>query len=392
MTVVDIRNIFSERNIELFYVDSSYIYYAEEKNDSGKNELFILEYDRSTRHERLITNYTLEDPTFVEHIYAFDDSIILVLENGKNSLWLIELSKLDGAERNRRKIVCTGAFRSCIALDSKHLLIYMGPDEANKEMFNQYRSITGCECLCYLYNLETNVKHFVKNPLIAKLGTAHIKLMNVHDVRYAVLLDPFADEDIKRGYYEEQRWINVDIRDNIWLCLLNEMIAELESGIETITKKCIASADIKALARYMGTNEEKMYFRAKEFRTGLEKICSYNVFTNALEIEAELPAPENGNTFYIVEEKPFSVFSVEDDKSKVSVKGIVNSVAGLTYPSSLGSFVTCIDNRYVVTRKNVFNEENGTSVPVCTICDSENQKYEDYECNCYISGDTLVLY
>ena len=70
MTVVDIRNIFSERNIELFHVDSSYIYYAEEKNTNGKNELFILEYDRSTRHERLITNYTLEDPTFVEHIFA----------------------------------------------------------------------------------------------------------------------------------------------------------------------------------------------------------------------------------------------------------------------------------------------------------------------------------
>ena len=158
MKVVDIRNIFSERNIELFDVNSSYIYYAEEKNEEGSNNLFILEYDRSTRRERLITNYTLEDPTFVEHLFAFEDTVILILENGTNSLWLIEIDKDSGAELNRRKVVCTGAFRSCTALDSTHVLIYMGADEANREMFRQYREITGCECLCYMYDLETNAK------------------------------------------------------------------------------------------------------------------------------------------------------------------------------------------------------------------------------------------
>ena len=101
MTVVDIRNIFSERNIELFHVDSSYIYYAEEKNTNGKNELFILEYDRSTRHERLITNYTLEDPTFVEHIFFFFFTIILILDIVMNSLWLIDLFQIDCSELNR---------------------------------------------------------------------------------------------------------------------------------------------------------------------------------------------------------------------------------------------------------------------------------------------------
>ncbi len=389
MTVVDIRNVFNERNIEIFHTDKSFIYYSEEKNDNGKNELYILEYDRKTKRERLITNYTLEDPTFVEHIFAFEENILLVLENGKNSLWLIELSKKDGTELNRRKIVCTGAFRSCLALDESHMLIYMGPDEANKEMFEQYRSITGCECLCYLYDLQTNVKHFVKNQLIARLGTANIKLMTVQGIKYAILLDPFADEDIKRGYYEEQRWINVDIRDNIWLCNLSELISELESDGENITKKCIASADIKALARYMGTDDEKMYFRAKEFRTGQEKICSYNVFTGALKIEADLSVSEGSRIFYILEERPFSLFAVEDDKMTVSVKGLVNSQADIRYKSSVGRFVTCIDNRYVVTRKS---PKNVNSAPMCAIYDSETRMYEEYECSCYLSGDTVVLY
>ena len=392
MKVVDIRNIFSERNIELFDVNSSYIYYAEEKNEEGSNNLFILEYDRSTRRERLITNYTLEDPTFVEHLFAFEDTVILILENGTNSLWLIEIDKDSGAELNRRKVVCTGAFRACAALDSSHVLIYMGADEANREMFRQYREITGCECLCYMYDLETNAKYFVKNPLIAKLGASNIKTIDVHGVKYLILLDPFADEDIKKGYYDEQRWINVDIRDNIWLCNLTELENELAAGYEDITKKCIASADIKALARYMGIEGEKVYFRAKEFRTGLEKICSYDVFTNTLQIEAELSDPQNEKTFYIIEENPFSVFEVTTEKTETKVKGIVNSTADLKYNTDIGKFMTCIDNRYVVTQNTYFNGENGKTAPFCCIYDSANEASERYECNCFLSGDTLILY
>ena len=232
MTVVDIRNIFSKRDIEIFEVSRSFIYYAEEKNEGSANELFILEYNRATRRERLITNYTLEDPTFVEHIFSFSGfsfsgSIVLILENGGNSLWLIEIDKKTGSEINRRKVVCTGSFRSCCALDESHILIYMGPDEENSEMFRQYKEMTGNDTLCYLYDLKTNSKTFVKNRLIAKLSGDGIKIMDVHGIKNVILLDPFADEEIKKGYYEEQRWINADIRDNIWLCDLNDLIRQI---------------------------------------------------------------------------------------------------------------------------------------------------------------------
>ncbi len=392
MKVVDIRSIFSKRNIELFDVGSSYIYYAEEKNEGGHNDLFILEYNRSTGKERLVTNYTLEDPTFVEHLYAFENTLILILENGGNSMWLIEIDKTKGTELNRRKIVCTGAFRSCIALDADHILIYMGPDEANAGMFSQYTEVTGCECLCYLYNLRTNIKHFVKSTLIAKLGVQGIRQMESHGEKYLVLLDPFADEDIKRGYYEEQRWINADIRDNIWLCELSKLELELEAGVENISKKCIASADIKALARYMGTDGDKMYFRAKEFRTGIEKICSYDLVTNSLGVEAELKLPEDRNTTYIVEEKPFAVFSVTKGEKETEVKGLVNSEAGISFENSLGAFMSCVENRYIICRAAEKSADGTDFLCGCSIYDSETDKSETYRCSCYLKGNTLVLY
>lgn len=40
MTVIDIRNIFSDRNIEIADVTPSYVYYAEEKNNATAANCF----------------------------------------------------------------------------------------------------------------------------------------------------------------------------------------------------------------------------------------------------------------------------------------------------------------------------------------------------------------
>ena len=391
MTVIDIRNVFSDRQIEIIDINPSYIYYFEEKNEEGRNELFLLEYNRKTRKERLVMNYTLDDPTYMEHIYSFDKTIVMVLENGSNSFWLIEIDKKTGGELNRRKVVCTGAFRECKPLDSEYLLIYMGPDEANAEVFSKYKEIKGCDCLCYLYNIKTNQKYLVNAAMINRIGGDNIKPITVESLPYLLLLDPFAEESVKEHYYSEQRWVSADIRDNIWLSKTSEVEMDIEDGKEAVTRKCIASADIKALVRYMGMDDHKVYFRAKEFRSGTEKICSYDITTEALQIEAT-PSGFNNDTFYMIEEKPFKMFAVTVSKNKTTVVGLINSEARIVYDNTLGQFMTCIDNRYCVTKKTVFSEESQREFTYFYLYDAHLEQYESYECNCLVKGDTLVLY
>ena len=106
MTVVDIRSFFTLRNVELIEVNEDFIYYAEEKNEEGHNNLFLLEYNRATRRERVITHYSLEDPTFVQHIYSFANSIVLLLENGGNQVWAFRVDKETGQETVRTQLHC----------------------------------------------------------------------------------------------------------------------------------------------------------------------------------------------------------------------------------------------------------------------------------------------
>lgn len=391
MNIIDIRNVFADRCIELIDVSPAYVYYFEEKNDDGRNALFLLEYNRKTRKERLVMNYSLDDPTYIEHIYAFDKTIVMVLENGSNSFWLIEIDKKTGGELNRRKVVCTGAFKECKPLDSEYLLIYMGPDEANAEVFRKYKEIKGCDCLCYLYNIKTNRKYLVNAAMINRAGGDNLKQITVDSRPYLLLLEPYAEESLKEHYYREQRWVSGDIRDNIWLCKTSEVEMELEDGKETVTRRCIASADIKALVRYMGMDDQKVYFRAKEFRSGMEKICSYDIAGETLSVEATLGVPKK-DTFYIVEEKPFKTFEVTVGQNQTGIVGVVNSQANIAFDNSLGQFITCIEDRYCITRRTVYSEESQREFTYFYVYDAELKQYESYECHCLIKDDTLVLY
>lgn len=77
MKVVDLRNIFANCNDVLLEIDEHFIYYAEEKREEGHNNLFLLEYNRDTRRERIISNYFLSNPTFVQHFSAFRRTLSL---------------------------------------------------------------------------------------------------------------------------------------------------------------------------------------------------------------------------------------------------------------------------------------------------------------------------
>ena len=95
---------------------------------------------------------------------------------------------------------------------------------------------------------------------------------------------------------------------------------------------------------------------------------------------------------YILEENPFRLFSILSGVHVKYVKGIVNSDVELEYDSEMGDFVSCMDNRYVITNRTLHSTEDNAAFKYCFIYDTKLNKYESYACNSYIKGSTLVLY
>ncbi len=71
MVVVDIRNVFAVRNVEIIEINDDFIYYAEEKKEEGHNNLFLLQYNRVYKNEWGGNPLFLYHPTFVQHLFSF---------------------------------------------------------------------------------------------------------------------------------------------------------------------------------------------------------------------------------------------------------------------------------------------------------------------------------
>ena len=98
MKVVDLRNIFTSCNDELIEITDTLIYYAEEKTEEGHPSLFLLEYNRVSKRERVVANYLLPGPACVQHFFNFPDEIVVVMESGESEAWVMRVEKACGAE------------------------------------------------------------------------------------------------------------------------------------------------------------------------------------------------------------------------------------------------------------------------------------------------------
>ena len=387
----DIRNVFAVRNVEIIEINDDFIYYAEEKKEEGHNNLFLLEYNRVSKRERVVTHYSLDDPTFVQHLFSFSDSIVLLLENGGDSVWVFRVDKNTGEETARLKIRLIGDFSDCRALDKRHILLWTTANEKYDELFAKYQEKTGNSRIAYLHDLDTAEKYLVKDRILCRLGGEDIVLYSQEGENRALLLNPYGDEAHKEKCYKNARWISQPVCDYIWDGRIAEILEELANGAEALKLKKLVTAGIEGLARYTGMDQKGVYFRARHFPTESECICRCDKATGKVEVLSQLSF-DREDCYYHVDVQGCKVYRITEGEETCLVKGIVNSGVQGEYQKQLGEFVSCVEDRFLITRKVMTDSHGNYEFEYHSICDIKKKTEESFECKCVVSKNTLVLY
>ncbi|QEY35336.1 hypothetical protein FL966_09920 [Caproiciproducens galactitolivorans] len=391
MKVVDLRNVFANCNDMLIEISDNYIYYAEEKKEEGHNSLFILEYNRVTRRERIVTNYILSNPSFVQHFFCFPDHIIIVMESGESEAWILRIDKHTGEEKTMAKLNFLGSFLDCTALDEDHLILYTVENEKHQNMFRAYKKLTGFSKISYLYDLDEEKYYYVRDPRICNADSMGlIPFTRDGEVQLLVLL-PHGDEAEKEKCYKNRRWLGDNVNDNVWLCPLFDFIIAVKNGEERAPLELILSAGTCGLVRYAGMDPENLYFRAKYFPTGDQRLCAYNKMTGKKTVAAELnlKGDEKPASFYI-DVNGARVYRITEDEDNYEVDGVLNSEIHAKYSKELGEFLACVDDRFILARYILSDEKD--SFEFNSIYDVQTGEQKSYECRCAFQGSTVVLY
>lgn len=391
MKVVDLRNLFTSSNVSLIEFEGNKIYYAEEKMEEGHNSLFLLEYNLKTHRERIIANYFLTNPAYVQHFFSFPEDIVVVMESGESTVWILRIDKNTGAEKNMARLSFIGTFAECRALDENHVILYTSVNERHRQLFREYKRLTGYSRVAYLYDLQEGRYYYARDPRICNGNAGNLIPYDLDGERQLLVLQPHGSEAEKLKCFRNMRWLGDDINDNVWVCPLLDLIVSVKAGEECVPLELILSAGTSGLVRYAGMDERSLYFRARYFPTGDQRLVSYDKHNGKKTVAATLSlGREEEDALFSIDPEGGHAYRISEGESACMVKGVLNSNVDAKYPNDLGKFITCVDDRFIVARYILTDGKD--SFEFNSIYDVENGTQKSYESRCTVKNDTIVLY
>ena len=391
MKVVDLRNLFTSSNVSLIEIGNEKIYYAEEKPEEGHNSLFLLEYNRVTKRERIIADYFLTNPAYVQHFFSFPSDIVIVMECGESAVWILRLDKQTGEEKNVAKLNFIGAFADCRALDESHVILYTAENERHRELFREYKKLTGFSRVAYLYDLGEGKYYYARDPRVCGADSNSLVTYDVNGGRQLLLLQPHGSEEEKRKCFDNMRWLGDNVNDNVWLCPLLDFVVSVKAGEERAPLELILSAGTSGLVRYAGMDGQNVYFRARYFPTGDQRLCAFDKQTGKKSVAATLTlGQDEEDAAFSIDPHEGRAYRIAEKDGACEVTGVLNSDVHARYPGDLGRFVTCVDDRFLIARYVLSDEKD--SFEFNSVYDVQTGKQESYECRCTVRNGTVVLY
>ena len=376
MTVIDMRNFFHDCDVELIEINDEVIYYAEEKVEEGHNSLFLLEYNRAEQQERIVANYILNDEAYNQHYFAFENDIIVLMENGKSLAWILRIDKKTGKEKNFEQINFIGNFLQCKALSQDHILVLTEENMEHRKLFTEYRSLTGLKHIAYLYDMEEKEYHYI--PYKIKGETQ------------LLILQPYGTEREKEHCFKNKCWLGEDVCDKVWTCDLESLIYAARCEKE-ILMEVLFTADSNGMIRYIGMDGENMYFKAKHFPWNDLRLCAVEKETGKRFVVSPLTLKEGEREAeFWIDTVNMRGFHITKKEEELEIKGFLNSYLKAVYPKDSGRFITCVDDRFILEKYEAQSDQG--EFCFTNIYDTRTNQKQSYESRCKVKGNIVVLY
>ena len=388
MTIIDLRDILFNRRIEIIEITDICAYYAEELRVNDIDTVYVYCYDFSLNTENIISYFSFEDDTYLQHYFICEDSIIILFENDGSRVWIIKIDKNTNNEVLRKRVPLIGRYFDCTLIDDNNIIIYTKADNEYREIFDRCLEETGFDMLANLYDLRMSYRYFIRD-----LKTAVLVKDNMHrftdskGIMRMILCDPYCESEIeKEKLSEPPSGVIEDIRDNIWEISKSKFLDGVKNDREKIGLKRIASAGAEGFVRYECTCSDGIIFRAKIFTTGREQF--FEMSTASGDVKPICRVREKNDTArYFTDTDNGRIYYTTRDRENITLSGEINSSAEITYPYSIGQMIGCIDDRFIIADSSrSYNE------PLTSVYDGKLDLTDTYRARVKIKNNFLVLY
>lgn len=368
MTVIDLRELLSKRDVKILSVDSDCIYYTERFSVNNADTIYFYSYDLFENSERLISYVTLKESASKPYFFVTERSIIAVFGDSLSRVLIVRLDKRTKGESFNKAVPIIGTFSSCVMLDDNNIIIYSTSNPAYKDVFDRCFEETGSDIMANMYDLDHSYRYFLRDFRTASLIKNGMRIFTDCRDKQRVLLG--GDETCEK----------------IYQISLNDLADGIRSGCERIRLKCIASAGDKGLVSLEYAGTRGIVFSAMSHKT--DEGWFVGMSPSGGNVRLLRPKKrKDGISRYFTDEQSNSIFYMTPDGERISVRGEIGSHAKLSYPFDIGQFIGCTDDRYILADGT---SDEGSSALV--VYDSERGTKERYDARFSVERGNVVVY
>ena len=242
--------------------------------------------------------------------------------------------------------------------------------------------------LAHLYDLEFGRRYFVKDfktAMLIKNNTQRLVDKNGRDM--IILGDPYCEsESEKESLSRELGALTENIRDNIWRISVSKLLEGIKTDKKKLPLKRVASAGNEGIIRLECSGNDNIIVRARLFRTGQEQFFELPPYDERAHCVYKVRNPD-GRYKYFTDKNSEKIYYLTDENDLVTLHGIVNSSALITYPDRVGKLKGCIDDRFVIG-----DSSKSYAEPSVSIYDGRLNTIDTYQARVKIKDNVLVFY
>ncbi|MCT4583831.1 MAG: hypothetical protein N4A54_02805 [Peptostreptococcaceae bacterium] len=394
MELVNIQKYTKNFRCDVLDYKDNQILISKEYEDNNINYYAIFEYDIKKDRLNELYRYEIEEYQFTNQYNKIVGEELILLNTGFDYKIEVHILDIKNKSLKSKHIIKVNEEVSYIPqiIDNRYILFRTDIEDCDIKGYEKYHS-KGFSTLLYLGDLKDDKAYIIEDKRVVQGNTCEDLILFGQKSKYIVFNENYmSDYEYELDIYDRVKANKLDIDkitsvEALHIMEFKDFCDEIKLGKEKLSFKTIKQRKYDGWVRVMYSNDDKLYFREKDFETQIESIYEINNYLD-LSLKKEI------NHDNLDGELNFDnrIYEMIKNPNKIYIKGLFNCDYDLEFEEFKHAyFEELIDNIYIII-SSWFEDSDENYHQLTYIIDDETKETKKYELNNKVFKNTVVLY
>lgn len=385
---------YSGEYFNFIYNDEKVVLYTVYRTLNGKGYFCICIYYIDVDRETLLKKIEIREKDYYNYkVFLHDFNLFIMCKKG-NILYVRKLTNIFNKKAEFAfNMYLEGEIIQIKILDERYFIVFIEKKDILGDKYSKYRSNKSFKYrFAYLVDLEEIESYFINDIKFVLGARDYVFTRKIEGVKNLFFEEAYREAWEKEFYYGKGLFKKNDkIKGNESLNYIDFklFIEEIKLGQEELSFSILEEVKENKIVRYLGKDEEFIFYRIKDFESGIEEVLKFKNIDKSISKVLEINHLKANGDFYYDSDKQTILYEEElQDYNRVI--GVFNKNCDVIYSPSIGTFEDFIEDRYLLTYYSGIEDDE--LLEFSTIKDIKDKKEYRYDGYLRVMNNFVILY